>query len=344
MVNKIEEILEEYLNKVKEKLPEWLKEDKDEVRDILAELEDHLRNKARDLSDLGQPTVKSTRLAIAHMGSPASIAREYKQRGTPHVYISKELWPTYKKVLTIVFTILATVSTFSIIFNLLTGNFEDALNFIGYYAAFSSAFLVISVIFVALSMEGYFPEDFLSKTEKRRKEREKQKAEELGLPISPDTGEQLKPFVKPLEKYIEGALGMVFAIILMIQPVPEFFSLMVLEFRVYLVLFGVLFLIDAITSFIRGFLGNRYVLAHQVIQGITIILKLVAFPIFITLASRPEIIPIMYWDESGLTLIQIPVQFIDSYKITMVLLSFIILATIASNIYEIYKLQKYNID
>jgi hypothetical protein len=344
MEENIEEIIEEYLKKVKEKMPEWLKEDKDEVKDILGELEDHLRSKAKDLSDIERPTVKSLRLAIAHMGSPSSIAREYKQRGTPYIYISKELWPLYKKILLIVFPILIGITTFSFIFNLLTGNFKDAFNFIGYYTAFSSAFLIISVIFVVLSMEGYFPEDFTSKSERERREKELQKAEEMGLPKSPKTGKQLKPFVKPLEKFVGGGFGMVFAIILIVQPVPGLFTLMSTEFRIYLILFGVLFLIDAVTSFVRGGLGNRYPLVHQIIQGSTIILKLIAFPIFLMLANNPEIVPIIYWDETGLILIQIPNEFIGSFTISMVLLGIVILVSITANVYEIYKLQKYKRD
>ena len=344
MEENIEEIIEEYLKKVKEKMPEWLKEDKDEVKDILGELEDHLRSKAKDLSDIERPTVKSLRLAIAHMGSPSSIAREYKQRGTPYIYISKELWPLYKKILLIVFPILIGITTFSFIFNLLTGNFKDAFNFIGYYTAFSSAFLVISVIFVVLSMEGYFPEDFTSKSERERREKELQKAEEMGLPKSPKTGKQLKPFVKPLEKLVGGAFGMVFAIILIVQPVPGLFKLMSVEFRVYLILFGVLFLLDAVTSFVRGGLGNRYPLVHQIIQGSTIILKLIAFPMFLMLANNPEIVPIIYWDETGLMLVQIPTEFISSYTFSMILLGIVILVSITANVYEIYKLQKYKRD
>ncbi|TFF97174.1 MAG: hypothetical protein EU541_08565 [Promethearchaeota archaeon] len=344
MKNNIEKTLEEYLEKVKEKLPEWLKEDKDEVKEILAELEDHLRNRAKDFSDINQITEKSMRLAIAHMGSPSSIAREYKQRGTPHVYISKEMWPLYKKILLIVFPILIGITIFSIVFNLLTGNFDDAFNFIGYYTSFSSAFLIISIIFVVLSMEGYFPEDFTSKAEKERRRKEIQDAKEMGLPISPKTGKQMKPFVKPLEKFIGGAFGMLFAIILLIQPVPAIFSLMKFEFQLILLIFGILFLVDAITSFIRGALGNRNISAHQLMQWITIILKLMAFPIFIVLAFNPQIVPIINWSDTELIIMEIPAEFIDSYKISMILIGIVILVSNIANIYEIYKLQKYKID
>ncbi len=343
MKSEIESIVDKYLKKVKEKLPEWLKEDKNEVEDILIELEDHLWAKAKDLSDIGQPTVESMRIAVAHMGSPSSIARGYKQRGTPHVYISKELWPYYKKVLMIVFAIIGALELFSFIVNLIIGNWEEAFNIIGYYTAFSSAFLIISVIFVALSMEGFFPEDFISKAERERKENELMKAEEMGLPVSPDTGKQLKPFVKPIEKFVGGGFGMVFALILIIQPVPGFFTLMNPEFRSYLVLIGMLFLVDSITSFIRGFLGNTHVSAHQFIQVITIITKVAAGIILLLLSTAPKIFPVIYLDETGIIVSEIAPEFIGLYEISMRLLGFIDFATIGANIYETYKLQKYKI-
>ncbi|TXT67106.1 MAG: conserved membrane protein of unknown function [Promethearchaeota archaeon] len=341
MINEVEQIFEEYLDKVKEKLPEWLKEDKEELNSILEELEDHLRNKAEELSDVDGPTPQSARLAVAHLGSPSSIAKEYKRRGTPHVYISKELWPIYKKVLMIVFPILAAVITFSILFNVFTGNFEDAANIIQYWTAFSSAFLIISLIFVGLSMEGYFPEDFRSKAEQEQKEKEKKKGEALGLPVSPKTGEQLKPFVKPIEKYIGGAISMVIAMILITQAIPGFFSVMEYEFRVILFLFGILILIDAITTLIRGFLGNRRVLIHQIIHGITIILKIVAVPLFITLFLNPELFPVVYWEGSKFIASDLPEILIESIGFSMLILTIVMIATIASNIYEIIKLEKY---
>ena len=100
------DLIKDYLKEVKSKLPEWLK-DKKEHKEILAELEEHIWSKADELSGMGQPTVESVQMAISSMGSPQSIAKEYKRRGTPKVYITKEMWPLYLKVLGVVFAVVS---------------------------------------------------------------------------------------------------------------------------------------------------------------------------------------------------------------------------------------------
>jgi hypothetical protein len=103
----MEKTIKEYLKEVKAKLPDWLKEKK-EHKDILAELEEHIWSKAEELSETGNPTESSVKSAISHMGTPESIAKEYKRRGTPKVYITEEMWPLYTKVLLIVFSVIVT--------------------------------------------------------------------------------------------------------------------------------------------------------------------------------------------------------------------------------------------
>ncbi|UCC20175.1 MAG: hypothetical protein JSV62_02510, partial [Promethearchaeota archaeon] len=105
----MQNIIKEYLKEVKSKLPEWLK-DKKEHKEILAELEEHIWSKAEELSGMGQPTLESVQTAISHMGTPESIAKEYKRRGTPKVYITKEMWPLYLRVLGIVFGVIIGLS------------------------------------------------------------------------------------------------------------------------------------------------------------------------------------------------------------------------------------------
>ncbi|MBD3196700.1 MAG: hypothetical protein GF317_16710 [Candidatus Lokiarchaeota archaeon] len=68
------------------------KENKDELKSILEELEAHIRDKADGISMENRSQLESVRIARDSMGTPESIAKEYKKRGTPQVYISKELW------------------------------------------------------------------------------------------------------------------------------------------------------------------------------------------------------------------------------------------------------------
>ncbi|MFX1238408.1 MAG: hypothetical protein ACFE8P_11905, partial [Promethearchaeota archaeon] len=119
------DLVQDFLNDVEEKLPEWLKCDKDELQDTLDQLEEHVWDKATEISSTGMSMEKSLSIAISEMGSPSSIAREYKRRGTPKYYISEELWPLYKKVLIVVISIGFFIELISLIINLILGTLED---------------------------------------------------------------------------------------------------------------------------------------------------------------------------------------------------------------------------
>ncbi|MBD3196638.1 MAG: hypothetical protein GF317_16400 [Candidatus Lokiarchaeota archaeon] len=343
MDNQANKLIKDYIKRVKEALPEWLKENKDELKSILEELEAHIRDKADGISMENRSQLESVRIAIDSMGTPESIAKEYKKRGTPQVYISKELWPIYKNIITIVFSVLVAIATFLTIFNALMGNFEDAFNFSGYALGFFASFSIISVIFVLLSMEGYFPEDFKSKAEIERKEREKEKAREMGMPISPKTGEPLKPFLNKIEKFVSGAISLVIGIILLIQPIPGFFSLMDPSFLTILRLLGLLILIDAFLTILRGVLDNDYISIHQGVQIIAILLKIAGISIFLVLLINPQIFPIIYWDGISFIAFSVPLEHYNTYKITLGVLTAIMGATIIENIYHIAKLEKYKV-
>ena len=71
-----EYLVKEFLKEVKEKLPGWIRDNKKERKEVLAELEEHIWDKAEELSGTDKPTEQSVRLAISHIGSPSSIARE----------------------------------------------------------------------------------------------------------------------------------------------------------------------------------------------------------------------------------------------------------------------------
>ena len=83
-------MIKSYLKDVKKALPDWLKEKK-EHKEILADLKKHIWQKASELSANNRPTDVSVSLAIESMGKPETIAKEYKRRGKPKVYITKEM-------------------------------------------------------------------------------------------------------------------------------------------------------------------------------------------------------------------------------------------------------------
>jgi len=341
----MEAMVKEFLKNVKKKLPEWLKEKKKEVKDILVELEEHIWEKAEELSGMAQPTEDSVRLAIAHMGTPESIAREYKRRGTPKYYITEELWPLYTKVLRIILVVIIAIAIFSTVLNLMTGNLGEALSFFGYFMGFFSAFTIVSIIFVVLSMEGYFPEDFKSERELSKEARRFEIAREKGLPISSRTGKPLKPFISPIGEIIGGIIVVSIGIFLITLPIPGLVSSMNPGFLLILGFFGVFTLIEGILDTTRGVIGNYQVKTHQVIHIITIGVKLAVIPLAVILWSRPDIIPFLIWDESTNTLVNIGVapEFYDFCRNIMVVIIIITIVVPIEDIYKIIKLEKYKV-
>ena len=328
-------VVNEYLKEVKNKLPEWLK-DKKEHKEILAELEDHIWSKAEELSKTGEATLDSVQKAIDHMGTPESIAKEYKRRGTPKVYITEELWPSYKKVISGVFSLIIIISVIVQVVNLVFGNFDTIWDGImGIQIGLLIAFAVITIIFVVLSMEGYFPEDFMSKKELEKRKEEYGKVDEQEKPK--------KPFIKPVGEIIGGSIGLIFGVFLIVQPLPFLFSLIDGEFLLFLQFAGIFMIIESGLDITRGLIGNRQPQAHQIVHVFIIAVKLSSISVIIMMMNRPEIFPILIAQNPGEALINIGIapEFYGLFRIIAgVLIAIVALSTI-ENFYKIYKLESY---
>ena len=334
----VENMIKSYLKDVKKALPDWLKEKK-EHNEILADLEEHIWQKASELSGNNEPTEESIRLAIEHMGKPETIAKEYKRRGEPKVYITKEMWPLYVKVLSIVFAVIFGLQIFGLIVSALTGlvNFWEMIGGLvtGIQSGLLFSFTIVTIIFVVLSMEGYFPEDFQSKKDQKKQRELVEQAAEEGLPIS-ITGKVVKPFIKPIGEIIGGGIAIIFGLIFFIQPFPAviFFP----EFLLLLRGFGLIWITEGCLDISRGIIGNHHPEKHQVIHGFLIVVKLAAVPLLVILMNQPEIFPLFSeaWVHIG-----IPVEFYDEYRGIVAIVIAIVCLTTIEDIYRIVKLQKY---
>ena len=283
------------------------------------------------------------------MGTPQTIDKEYKRRGTPKFYITEELWPIYKSVLGIVFFIIVLIniiiSILDVVFdNTSVGNIFENFS-TGLLMGFLGSFVVISIIFVALSMEGYFPEDFKSKKTLKDEKRQVELAKERGLAYKTKAGEPLKPFISPPGEIIGGLIVIGIGLFLFIQPIQGLNNLIDPEFLL-LVRFGSLFIItEGILDLTRGLIGNRQVNTHQIIHGIIILVKLSSISIAVLMMMRPEIFPIIVVDEPTETFKNIGIA-IEFYGVFRVIATLVIMATVLGtieNFYKIYKLQNYKI-
>jgi hypothetical protein len=344
--NEMKIVIKEYLKEVKSKLPEWLKEKK-EHKDILTELEDHIWNKAEELSGMGQPTLESVQNAITYMGTPDTIAKEYKRRGTPKYYITEELWPYYLRTLVVVLGIIIGLSIFSQIINLIFDSADIGEFFGGIFQGVQfgglAAFAIITIIFVALSMEGYFPEDFKSKKTLEKERKEADLARKKGIPISEFKKKPVKPYISPIGEIIGGAIGMIIGVFFITQPIPAITSLIDPEFLLYLQFAGLFILVEGVLDLSRGTIGNRQMFTHQIIHGIIIGVKLASVSVIILMMNRPEIFPILVVNEPGDALINIGIapEFYSLFRgIAGLLIALVVLSTL-EDFYRIYKAEKY---
>ncbi len=292
--NNMDGMVKDYIKKIKEKLPEWLKEDKEELKDVLSEIEEHIWDKAEELSEKGDPTESSIQQALSSMGTPESIAKEFKRRGVPKVYITEDLWPLYTRVLGILSAVVVMVNVVFMIINIVTGSFQ--LDFVGILFWLAGIFTIVTLVFVGLSMEGYLPEDLKTQEERVREKKELSIAEKNGWPISPN-GKPLKPFIQPTGTIVGGIIQMAIGLIFIIQPETDFTYLIEPEFLTLLRIFGVFIISKGGLHLIRGVIGNQQVTKHQIIIGIKIFLSIITIPFVVVLMEKPELVPFVPFEK-----------------------------------------------
>ena len=158
------EMINNYLTQVYKKLPEWLKLKKEEVDKILKDLESQILSEARNIGGGQEPTDVEIQQALLQMSTPESIANIYKLRGTPKLYITEELLDFYIRTMLFFFIIIiainVVVSIFKFIFIPLTWLITLGEMFSGMWIGCLITAILITILFVYFSMQGFLPEDF----------------------------------------------------------------------------------------------------------------------------------------------------------------------------------------
>ncbi|MFX1387353.1 MAG: hypothetical protein ACFE9M_09075, partial [Promethearchaeota archaeon] len=170
-------------------------------------------------------------------------------------------------------------------------------------------------------------------------------AREKGVPISEIKKRPVKPYISPIGEIIGGSIGLIAGIFFIIQPIPAITSLIAPEFLLYLQFAGIFLLAEGILDLSRGLIGNRQMLTHQIIHGITIGIKLASISVVILMMNRPDIFPILVMNEPGDALVNIGIapEFYGVFRgIAGVIIALVVLSTI-EDFYRIYKAEKYKI-
>ncbi|MHA1124064.1 MAG: HAAS signaling domain-containing protein [Candidatus Heimdallarchaeota archaeon] len=160
-----ENLVKNFLNEVRRKLPFWLKDQKKDVDEILEELENHIWDRATELAEGSDPSPDQIEQVINQMGSPAKIASEYKRRGKPKYFITEELWPQYQRSLIIFGAVLIGLNIIIGLFRIGSHTAGEIFGgiFQGIFTSLAIVTILTTIIFAALSHEGYLPDDLEGK-------------------------------------------------------------------------------------------------------------------------------------------------------------------------------------
>ncbi|MFX0080369.1 MAG: hypothetical protein ACFE94_01320 [Candidatus Hodarchaeota archaeon] len=156
------QMINDFLTQVYKKFPEWLKLKKEEADKILNDLNNQILNEARNIAEGQEPSDFDIQQALYQIGTPESIAKFYKQRGTPKLYITEELFDFYMRSMLFFFIIVITITVIVSTFQFFFEPWWKVLGsmFTGVWIGCLITAIVITIVFVYFSMQGFLPEDF----------------------------------------------------------------------------------------------------------------------------------------------------------------------------------------
>lgn len=402
-------LLVDFLAQVKKKLPEWLKWKEEDLKNILDNLESQIMNEARIIAGGDEPSDKDIRDAILNFGSPESIAKPYKSRGTPKFFLTQELFEFYVRSLFFFFGIIILINIIVAIFRFFITPWWTVLGdmFGGMWVGCLIAAVFITVVFVYFSMEGFLPEDFgiipkrlalifpfnlteeeieenrrytqmkieeirlnreakLGKAkslvserlaeaqlirEERRRETQilrRQKAAEAKF-LRKQKVAEAKEKQKLKKKYpvtvgdlVFGAVGgIIFGLLLILQPFADITGLFDPIFLNWIKLFGLLIFISGLFSLVRLAMGVRNHTGQQIMLALLAGYNLIYIPLFLLLLNQPEIFPISLFSGGIITSITVDPSSLAYiiYFWAIILICIGIIAGLIEKVYKISKLQ-----
>ncbi|MBD3197213.1 MAG: hypothetical protein GF317_19320 [Candidatus Lokiarchaeota archaeon] len=365
--------ISDFINEVKSKLPEWLRTKPDEMDNILFDLKQQIRIKAEQISGNDEPDSNAIKQAIYQIGPANEIVKLYKKRGTPKVYITQELWDLYLRSLLFSLLLVVVINFLTLIFQILFVPWYELLgSFIsGSYIGFLIATIVVTGIFVYLSMEGYLPEDFgdlpryLGIMLQRETKREIKANEVYQEPIKSDARIKLdeakatvkEEFAEAKEKVREAKekakkdfrrikvsdliagtiLGTIFGIVLIIQPFYSLHPYFETEFLDWLRIFGLIIFIGGLIDLVRLAIGVNNIIGQKISLFVVAIYNISFFPMILYLINRPDIFPIYLLSGFQITTIS-PGITMDIYMWVGVAILIILVISIFVNVYKAVRL------
>lgn len=372
--------IKNYLDQVKKKLPEWLKWKEVELNNVLTDLENQIETEVEVASSGREPTNSDIQEALNRMGSPEGIAKLYKHRGTPKFYITEELFEFYLRSLTFFSVIVVLINIIVAVAQIFfLPWWQVLLGFVsGIWMGVLITAIVITIVFVYFSIEGFLPEDFgiipkrlallfpFNFTEEELEESKeytkaklaeaKQKLVEVKA-VTKEKFAETKAIRKQkvaearekialkekqpvsVGELISGAIGgIIFGVFLMIQP---FATVVVFNqaFLDWLKLFGFLMFISGLFCVVRLGVGVRNYTGQQILIVIVTFYNIAYISLYLGLLNQPEIFPIALFSGGLVTIITADPTSL-AYVIYFWIIMVMILATIGGMIGNFYKVYK----
>lgn len=374
-MNSNSKIIKDFLNQVKLKLPEWLKWREKELEIILEDLKEQILINAKYISVIEEPDEIAIRKAINQLGTPQSIAQNYKNRGTPKFFISEELFDIYLRILAILVVIVVAINFLIGIFQIFRKLWWELLTGIisGSYIGVMIVVIIVTTMFVYLSMEGFLPEDFevlpkylggmikqeqvqpVSKPQTtkeikieqeqlqaRKKLAETRKKTQVKLEEARQEWTTAK--MKSKKKYYEVKVGdliggtifgIIFGLFFILQPFIAIYSDFDTQFLDWLRIFGLLIFISGLMNLIRLAFGTSNITAQQIMMIMSLFISIANIPLFMWLFDHPETFPILLL--SGFLISTLSGTSLLIYRIIII---FIILGTVIGVIVDLVKIVK----
>ena len=148
-----------YIKKAKRKLPFWLK--KREKQEVMKNIEEEIRESALEFEESGKYTRIKLKQFFAELGSINTVLSEYKQRGTPKIYISKELWNWYLNALKAILSYFLILSGFIVFIQIKTHATFTIINVLSIFSTFWFLWILLLIFatqfFAFLSINDFIP-------------------------------------------------------------------------------------------------------------------------------------------------------------------------------------------
>lgn len=296
-----ETLVKEFKEQVVRKLPIWIKTNSIEQKDVLDELESHIWDKSEELAQGGTITSLHVREAIALMGSPREIAKEYRRRGTPKIYITKELFPWYYKSVIIITSVIIFGNLLTMAFSF--GGENTAWQVVGEFFAGTASgivfgFAIVTILFVQLSMNGFLPEDLKKMTAQKGTlgiTVEKPEVDLAKVERKAEKKAKKKGILESQGSYIfMGVLAITGGFFLLLYPIATLPAIVDYvadpeAFVEWLRLIGALILAQGVVRFGQALAGNN-LRWHQVMMVLHIAASCLFIPLILQLQYNPDII------------------------------------------------------